>query len=151
MRLEAEVDWIERVARDITRQLGGRWSGRGGECPCPAHDDRAPSLSVRVGNRGVLFHCFAGCEGRAVIAALLRRGIAPFGPKDACYTSANNPPTRKSAASDTRLAERLWWASRPAVGTIAARYLDGRSIGAIAPSLRFHARTVLGSGTEAQR
>ncbi|MCX6359839.1 MAG: hypothetical protein NT029_08540 [Armatimonadetes bacterium] len=38
---------------------------------CPAHDDRNPSLSVRVAPDGrVLVHCFAGCPLDAVLAAL---------------------------------------------------------------------------------
>jgi hypothetical protein len=42
-----------------------RWSAR-----CPAHDDRSPSLSVRVEGTRVLFHCHAGCAPEAVLAAL---------------------------------------------------------------------------------
>lgn len=44
----------------------GRWISR-----CPAHDDRDPSLSVRVKADGrVLIKCHAGCTATAVIAAL---------------------------------------------------------------------------------
>jgi transposase len=31
-------------------------------CCCPAHDDRTPSLSVTLGRKAILFHCFAGCS-----------------------------------------------------------------------------------------
>ena len=38
---------------------------------CPAHDDRAPSLSVGVGDDGrVLLTCHAGCPAERIIAAL---------------------------------------------------------------------------------
>jgi len=38
---------------------------------CPAHDDRHPSLSIRVTEDGrVLTHCFAGCEFPDVISAV---------------------------------------------------------------------------------
>lgn len=38
---------------------------------CPAHDDRAPSLSVSEGDdRRVLLHCHAGCSGEDVLTAL---------------------------------------------------------------------------------
>ena len=38
---------------------------------CPAHDDRAASLSILEKNDGtVLLNCFAGCETRDVLEAL---------------------------------------------------------------------------------
>ena len=38
---------------------------------CPAHDDRTPSLSVRIGDDGrVLLKDFGGCETEAILAAL---------------------------------------------------------------------------------
>lgn len=41
------------------------------EARCPAHDDRAPSLSVAVGADGrVLLHCHAGCSADAIVDAL---------------------------------------------------------------------------------
>jgi|SRR5580700_1272320 hypothetical protein len=56
------LDRLERV-----RQTGpGRWIAR-----CPAHEDRAPSLSIRVLDDGrVLLHDFGGCEVGDVLAAL---------------------------------------------------------------------------------
>ncbi len=39
--------------------------------PCPAHQDRSPSLSIRVLDDGrVLLHCFAGCLVEDVVAAI---------------------------------------------------------------------------------
>jgi hypothetical protein len=41
------------------------------EACCPAHDDREPSLSVRVGDRrAVALRCHAGCSAEAVSTAL---------------------------------------------------------------------------------
>lgn len=38
---------------------------------CPAHDDRGPSLSIRLADNGkVLVHCFAGCGAADVVAAV---------------------------------------------------------------------------------
>jgi hypothetical protein len=56
------LDRLERV-----RQTGpGRWIAR-----CPAHDDRAPSLSVRELDDGrVLVHDHAGCGALDVIEAV---------------------------------------------------------------------------------
>jgi hypothetical protein len=38
---------------------------------CPAHEDRARSLSLRLGDDGrLLLHCFAGCRASEIVAAL---------------------------------------------------------------------------------
>src|SRR5437764_11751793 len=63
-------DSLEEEGRALVVRLGGRWMTGGGLCRCPAHDDRTPSLSVRPGERRLLFHCFAGCETGRVIRAL---------------------------------------------------------------------------------
>src|SRR3954470_19268241 len=44
---------------------GGQWSAR-----CPAHDDRAPSLSLRQIEGQALVHCHAGCTAVDVLGAL---------------------------------------------------------------------------------
>jgi 5S rRNA maturation endonuclease (ribonuclease M5) len=43
--------------------------------PCPAHEDRNPSLSIREIDGKVLLHCHAGCSQRDVIEALKGRGL----------------------------------------------------------------------------
>jgi putative DNA primase/helicase len=42
---------------------------------CPAHDDRNPSLAISEKDGNILIHCHAGCDQRAVIAALRGRGL----------------------------------------------------------------------------
>lgn len=43
----------------------GRWMAR-----CPAHEDRSPSLTIRLVDDGrILLHCFAGCSAVDVIGA----------------------------------------------------------------------------------
>jgi hypothetical protein len=37
---------------------------------CPAHVDRSPSLSLRVGERAVLMKCFAGCSIQEICDAI---------------------------------------------------------------------------------
>ena len=55
----------------LGRLEGVRKNGKGYEARCPAHDDRNPSLSVSLGERGeVLLHCHAGCEFERVLSAL---------------------------------------------------------------------------------
>lgn len=39
--------------------------------PCPAHEDRAPSLSIGIAPDGrILVHCHAGCEALSVVEAV---------------------------------------------------------------------------------
>ena len=46
-------------------------SGKGFKAPCPAHDDKKPSLSVTEAEDGrVLLRCHAGCSTENVIEAL---------------------------------------------------------------------------------
>jgi putative DNA primase/helicase len=62
------VTALELVERRLTEVTGG--TGRGGSWPCPAHDDRNPSLSITNGDKGVLVCCHAGCTTDDVVAAL---------------------------------------------------------------------------------
>ena len=125
-------------ARRIVEIRGGVWRGDHGECRCPAHDDRSPSLSVRLGRSAILFHCFAGCSSRDVLAALRARGLHHAEPLSFA------PPRRRDLAS---VAQRLWRESRPVSGTLGEHYLNARGLsGPFPPSLRFNPATVLGSG-----
>lgn len=46
-------------------------SGKGWTARCPAHDDRAPSLSISEGSDGrVLLHCHAGCDTADIVTRL---------------------------------------------------------------------------------
>ena len=57
-QLLARFDAARRAGRD-------RWVAR-----CPAHGDRHPSLSIKLGDKGGwLLHCHAGCEIDQIIAA----------------------------------------------------------------------------------
>ena len=60
-------DALEARARKIVEALGGAWSRSKGMCCCPAHADRTPSLSITLGSRAILVHCFAGCSNEAVM------------------------------------------------------------------------------------
>ena len=44
-------------------------SGDGYKARCPCHEDRTPSLSVKMNGR-LLLHCFAGCSYDRIVAAL---------------------------------------------------------------------------------
>ena len=71
------------TAAALTAALGGRRSGDGWVAPCPAHDDRTPSLSIGDRAGKLVVHCHAGCSQAAVIAALRERGLWPASMPDA--------------------------------------------------------------------
>jgi hypothetical protein len=67
-------------ARQITKARGGKWYGRYGMIPCPAHDDREPSCKIKNDPSkldGIDVVCFTGCDWRDVKAALFRQGLLP--------------------------------------------------------------------------
>lgn len=114
---------------DIVGALGGTWRGYLAMCPCPAHQDATPSLSIRQGHEGILVHCFAGCDPDDVLREISR--IKP-GQRYA-------PPT-PSRASGRANVERIWGEAVPVPGTPAESYLTGRGIVAPFEDLRFHPR-----------
>nr|QBM06437.1 hypothetical protein [uncultured bacterium] len=126
-------------AKAIVEALGGTWRGTRGECRCPAHDDHGPSLSVRLGERAILFHCFAGCDTRDVLAALRRRNLHD--------TEPLTMPRPKAVADHRALALRLWKASQPIADSPAADYLAARGLPPPYPRcLRYNPRTIVGAG-----
>jgi len=126
-------------AKTIVERLGGIWRGSRGECRCPAHDDRSPSLSVRLGTKAILYHCFAGCTAIEVMQALRRLDLHD--------RQTLRMPQGVPAHDMGTLALELWKASQPVAGTLAERYLRARGLQAPYPrALRFHANTILGSG-----
>lgn len=63
---------LESAAAKLVEAFGGTWSPSGAMCRRPAHDDRSLSLSVRIGERSLLFKCFAGCGTRDLLRAIRR-------------------------------------------------------------------------------
>jgi hypothetical protein len=141
MRTTTASTGLDQEGRDIVERLGGRWTDRGGLCRCPAHDDRSPSLSVRVGRTRLLFHCFAGCEAEAVLKALRAAGHRPgYQPRG---LDGAQPSLSRSARGDlySRSALRIWNEARPLAGSPAQRYLAARGIDTASPELRYHPKT----------
>lgn len=129
----------ELRARTIVEKLGGVWRGTRGECRCPAHDDSSPSLSVRLGDTAILFHCFAGCTVTEVMKALQRLRLHD--------RSVVAMPAAKARRDMGALAVRLWNSSVPIAGTLAESYLRARGLsGPFPKALRFNPSTILGSG-----
>jgi putative DNA primase/helicase len=129
----------ENRAKIIVENLGGIWRGRSGECRCPAHADRSPSLSVRLGDTAILFHCFAGCSSSDIMLALNQMQLHDRTP----LAMQSGEPKRDLSS----LALWLWRASKPIEGTRGEAYLIARGLSApFSLKLRFNAQTVLGSG-----
>lgn len=134
---------LESQASELVARLGGVWSPDGAMCHCPAHGDRTPSLSIRVGEKALLFKCFAGCDTGDVIQAIRqldRSVVSNRHSTDSSLTTVLSPNWLLQRALG------LWDDARAIAETPAQLYLDRRSI-TLAPSvLRYHPRTPLGRG-----
>lgn len=127
-------------AEPLTRALGGRWHGSYGMARCPAHNGRRPSLSIRDGYDGrLLLHCHAGCEFRAVVAALSGRGIDEARPPGHRFEKQSSGVNSNRPVED--LIGLIWAQTRPIMQTLGEKYLRNRGIEVELPSsLRFHPR-----------
>jgi hypothetical protein len=98
--------------------------------------DLRPSLSVSDGKRALVFHCFAGCKPRDIIAAL--NALAPdHGPKPCLETRTLYRPATKSKTTSA-LAQKLWKAAFPVAGTPVETYLRSRRLPPTPPpTIRF--------------
>jgi hypothetical protein len=86
MKLHAFIAHLDKV----------RANGDSFEALCPAHDDRAPSLSVAEGDQGgIVVHCHAGCEPLAIVEALGLH-MADLAPDSSVRPKAT-PATRSKA------------------------------------------------------
>lgn len=122
---------LEAKGRSIVEERGGHWFAGGGMCRCPAHDDRTPSLSVRLGRTRLLFHCFAGCATAAVLEALHTATLS-------LDRTARHLKERRSSPDLRAAALHLWHQGRVLDGTIGERYLAARGLPGVGGALRFH-------------
>lgn len=130
---------LDEEGRALVERLGGRWTGTAGLCRCPAHDDRTPSLSVRLGARSLLLHCFAGCDATDILKALRASGH-PLREPRADFVNLAEPREPAGTRSEAA-ARRIWGGARPITGTPAERYLEHRGLRTDSPELRYHPRT----------
>ena len=133
------------TADTIAKALGGRKVGGGWVARCPAHDDRAPTLSI-IDTKGgkVPVRCHAGCDQADVLAALRSRGIwnnddRRNGPRSHKNRRVASEPDH-DAAKRIEAALAVWQATQPANGTPVERYLHSRGLReTLPPILRYHA------------
>lgn len=126
----------EQEGRALVERLGGSWTGNGGVCRCPAHEDRTPSLSVRAGRTRLLLHCFAGCSAADVLRALKTSRLL-----EPSAGTAEAPPLVHDERQLGAAALRIWNSSRSLPGTLAERYLAERQLRTDSCELRYHPRT----------
>lgn len=134
---------LDVAGAELIRLLGGTWRGDRGMCLCPAHADRNPSLSVRVGDSRLLFHCFAGCDTRDVFRAIARLNPEALG------VAAEGTMARRDDLAESWRHRRildLWNTSGRLHHTPAGRYLSRRAIDIAPPTLRFQPLTPMGTG-----
>lgn len=136
---------LEAAGADLVRKLGGHWHGDRGMCLCPAHADKRPSLSVRVGDQSLLFKCFAGCSTIAVLREL--RWLQIRVPTDT--TNPIQPSPHNENDPMRKRARHIWDEALPIAGGPGGRYLLSRGIDLRPPALRFHPRTPFGRGRAA--
>lgn len=94
-------------------------NGTGWQSPCPAHDDRRPSLSVAEGDDGrAVLHCHAGCTAEAVVAALGLNLADLMPPRE---SGRNGKAPRKSNTAPRREAP-TYATAREAIAALEARH-----------------------------
>ena len=139
------------TADAIAKALGARRVGSSWMARCPAHEDRAPSLSIRAGNGDqALVYCHAGCDQARVVATLRSLGVWDGRPSSIDQLESNWPGAssleKKHADHDRpsrlRAASRIWRSSESLIGSPAEIYLRSRGLQALGKQcgLRFHPR-----------
>lgn len=141
MPQQTNAHHLDRRARSIVESLNGTWRQNKGMCCCPAHEDRTPSLSVTLGRKAILFHCFAGCTNEEVIAALDRQGVRSRDLFDGSGAVAADRQEKRAFNSNAR---RLWHSATAISGSPAEGYLAQRGILRASDQLRYLERTPLG-------
>jgi hypothetical protein len=116
----------ERVSQLLNRLEGVRRTGPGRWiAKCPAHEDRTPSLSIKLADDGrVLVHDFGGCSVEDVLAAVGLEVKDLFPPRD--------PPPGglrpRDGIPETRARDLIQLAAREATicAIVASDVLEGR-------------------------
>ena len=61
----ADIDQVLNPLQGVKQTGPNKWLAR-----CPAHDDRSPSLAIRVVDDRILIHCFSGCSVEQVVQSM---------------------------------------------------------------------------------
>ena len=109
---------------------------------CPAHDDREPSLSIRLRPDGLLLiNCFAGCRFEDILKAAGISGIFQGEQslsQEQLDKIVRDENKRKKANRDRAL--KIWSETVPLENTLSQVYLNSRGLKIWGQSLRHHNR-----------
>ena len=120
-RVRAVMRDSDGLLSDVLSRLQGvRREGRQFKAICPAHADGTPSLSVRLGERGVLLKCYAGCTHAEVIEAIGLRAQELFYDYD--------PERREQSAMGERARERERESEQEPVGLTRAAFAEHKGL-----------------------
>lgn len=134
------MDAETRLAEIRSRLQEVQQTSNGYKAECPAHPDRNPSLSIRLGNDGkILLRCFAGCNLRQIMAEIglpmsilfpgpLSSGISGSSVKFSKVQDSINAEDTARAEAQMKKAVRLYHGGLPLVGSPGGDYLESRGI-----------------------
>jgi 5S rRNA maturation endonuclease (ribonuclease M5) len=84
---------------EITARLKGvKGGGSRYQALCPAHNDKAPSLSISESGGKILLHCHAGCPTERIVAALGLEMKDLYAADKPGYAGSSAKPKREPAA-----------------------------------------------------
>lgn len=104
----------------VKRKASGGWMAR-----CPAHEDRAPSLSIDLGAAGdrLLLHCFNGCPPEAIAQALgLTMADLFLEPRSQSAPIAAIAANGAANGASNGVARVTWYDGRDLSGQVVARH-----------------------------
>ena len=83
----ADINTVLSNVEKVKRTGEGKWLA-----PCPAHNDRSPSLAIKETNDGkILLHCFAGCSVHEIVESM-DLTLADLMPDNPTYKKGRKPP-----------------------------------------------------------
>lgn len=91
-------------AEEIASALGGKKKTPTGYlCRCPCHEDKQSSLSIKINEKGLILHCFAGCDWQDIKRELERMGLLEqrkSGAGSSAGAGKATPPARRNNKYD---------------------------------------------------
>ncbi len=65
VQIDAKLDILLSRLHSVSQTGNGKFIAR-----CPAHDDKNPSFTIKLGDTGILIKCFAGCDPSSVLSSI---------------------------------------------------------------------------------